>query len=108
MYYLTIEKNGVKICDHQPFDDYAAAILACSEHYKSRVNRGVLSFTTETINGVFARSYAELNRPEHISVDDDISKYRYSTAAKYTNSFDYQDSVFFLIESATGIDDANS
>lgn len=107
MYYLTIEKNGEEVCVRLPYTDYSEAIMACADYYKPLAKRSVLSFVTETINGKFARSYAELNRPEAISTDDEIGKSRYAVAAKLTNSFDYEGSLFFLIESSVGIEDAN-
>ena len=107
MYYLTIEKDGKELCVRIPYNDYSEAILACAKYYKPIAKRGVLSFVTEAINGNFARSYAELNRPENIFTDDEIGKKRYAVAAKLTNSFEYDSSFFFLIESKIGIEDAD-
>ena len=108
MYYLTVVKNGSDIFVRRPFKDYCDAIAACTSYYKPKTKRSVLKFTTETINGQFARSYTELNRPEQIERNDKIAKQRYAIAAKYTNAFEYADSYFFLIESEIGISDADS
>ena len=107
LYYLTIEKNGEEVCARLPYSDYSEAMLACAEHYRSTTKRSVLTFTTETINGRFARSYAEMNRPEEISTEDEMGKIRYAVAAKYTNAFEFEKSLFFLIETDVGIEDVD-
>jgi hypothetical protein len=107
MYYLTVDENDNEICSRKPFDDYGEALEACAQFFKPKSNRSVLSFTTETINGKFARSYTELKRPEHISAEDEIGKQRYAAAAKSSNSFEYDCSYFFLIESELGIKDCD-
>lgn len=108
MYYLTVEKNGEKICYRLPYHDYSEALEACATYYKPIAKRSILKFTTETINGIFTRSYAELNRPETILITDKISERRYAVAAKMTNSFEYEDSLFFLVESVFGVEDTDT
>ena len=102
-YFVTVEKNGDTVVDREPFDDYEEAVLSLSQFYESRFGRCVLSLTTEVVNGKFARSFAELNLPESIEVVDQISKQRYSIAAKYSNAFRYDASYLFLIESEVGL-----
>jgi len=104
-YYLTVEKGGKSLLRREAFDDYGSAVAACYDYYEARSPRSVLTFTTEAINGQFARSFTELNLPESIEPNDEIGRMRYSAAAKYSNAFDYDDSYFFMIESEIGIAD---
>ncbi|MDN3577968.1 hypothetical protein QWZ03_14455 [Chitinimonas viridis] len=99
MYYLTIIKNGEEVCSRQPFTDYMAAISACSAYCKPRRKTSTLYFTTEVVNGICVRSYAALDDPEDIAGDDSASLARYHAAAKYSNSFEYEGSLMFLVES---------
>lgn len=108
MYYLTVVKNGEEVCVRAPYTDYSDAILACADYYSPKNKRSVLTFTTEALNGRFARSYAEMNRPEEISTEDEIGKHRYAAAAKCTNAFEFKDSLLFLIETEIGVLDADS
>ena len=109
MYYLTvikgIEKND-ELFSRKEFHDFGEALEFCSKFYSpcTTSNRNVLTFTTETIDGKFARAYTELNRPEDIDVDETYGESRYSIAAKYSNRFHYDESFFFLIESCLGIE----
>ncbi|WP_162130825.1 hypothetical protein [Variovorax sp. CF313] len=103
MYYLTVEKNGVRVIDRKSFEDYSTAIKACGEFYQSKTGRSNLEFNTDVVNGEFFRSYAELNRPEDISLENEMEKIRYSVAAKHSNRFEYEASLFFLIESDSGV-----
>ena len=90
-YYSTIENNDIIIEKRVPFDDYKEAMHIFSKYYKSKSQRSVLNFTTELINGRFARSYIELNLPENISMNDDtISTQRYLNAVKHSNAFEYE------------------
>ena len=107
-YYLTIERGREPLVTRKPFDDYAAALAACYESYEARSPRSVLTFTTEVINGQFARTFTELNRPESIDPSGGIGRLRYSAAAKCSNAFEYDDSLFFLIESDIGIADTDA
>ena len=104
-YYLTIERSGDKIVERKAYDDYGSAVAACYDYYRARSSKSILKFTTEVLNGQFARSYTELNRPEEIDSTDRIGQMRYSAAAKYTNIFDYDSSYSFIIESEVGIAD---
>jgi hypothetical protein len=96
-YYLTIAKNGVELCRRKEYDDYYLAMDACAKYYSPKIRRSILSFTAETVNGHFARSYAAINLPEHIEdpLDDKIKKLRYETAVKNSNKFEYDGSYFF-------------
>jgi hypothetical protein len=107
IYYLTIEKNSKELYLRKPFKDYSSALEECAKFYVPKAGRSLLAFTTETINGKFARTYAELNRPEHIDLKDTVSKIRYEAAVKQANAFEYTDSYFFLIESEVGVKDAD-
>jgi hypothetical protein len=106
MYYLTIEKNGNELCVRKPFDDYGTAIAACAVYYTPKTKRSVLTFTTETINGQFARSYVVLNHPERINRGDEIGRQLYAAAVANMYAFEYTDSYLFLIESEIGVEDA--
>ncbi len=106
-YFLTVEKRGVELVRRQPFDDYGDAIDFIGRYYKPRSQRSVLNFTTEAINGEFARSYVSLNRPDDLAKDDIGFERRYENAVKYSNAFDYDDSYFFMIESEIGIADCD-
>ena len=108
MYYLTITKNSVEIAYRKPFDDFSAAVTYTSQFYKPRIEgcRTVLSFTTEVINGQYARSYTHLTRPEDIDQSMPHHERRYHIAAQQSNAFSYDGSYFFLIETELGIQDA--
>lgn len=106
-YFLTVEKAGEELFSRKPFNDYSEALEACSSFCIPRSPRAVLTFVTETVNGNFARSYAEINRPEDIDPNDEIQRARYAAAARLSNAFDYTDSYFFLVESDFGIEDIN-
>ena len=108
MYYVTVVKDGKDIVDRMPVGDFAGALAETSRFYTTRLGRGVLRFTTEVINGQFARSYAQLNRPEDIDEDEFLFKERYHYAAKYSNAFNYDGSYFFLIESDLGVSERES
>src|SRR5262245_22605308 len=103
MYYLTIKKNGEVILAKQPFADYAAAVAFTSQFYQPRAARSVLRFTTEVINGEFARSYATLERPENLDKDSPFFKERCHATVKKANAFSFDASYLFLIESELGI-----
>jgi hypothetical protein len=64
MYYLTIQREGLDVVRRQPFSNYADAIAFTSRYYQFRpsIRRAVLKFSTEAINGQFARSYATLSK----------------------------------------------
>ena len=105
MYYLTITRDGQDVIRRKAFDDYDAAIEYTSQFYRPRHTRCVLEFTTEVINGKFARSFGTLNRPEGLDENGPYYKERYHVAAKQANSFDYDYSYLFVIESECGIRD---
>jgi len=115
MYYLSVLKGKDKgeVVASKSFDDFGHAMAACSDYYNPKAHRAVLSFTTEAINGKFARAYAELNRPEDIDIDStDIDSAdgndEYQCAIKQANVHDYDSSFLFLIESDFGIQDADN
>lgn len=105
MYYVTVDKNGSQVARRIAFDDYAEAVNYLATYYKPKFGRCTLSFTTEVINGHFARSYSELADPDIVDRSDEV---RYVRAVKMSNAFDYAGSFFFLIESEVGIRDADS
>jgi hypothetical protein len=104
-YFLTIKVDGIKVKDREIYNDYAAALSACFAYCTLKPGKAILKFTTETINGVFAKSYAGMDRPERIDIKDEKDKYRYAAAAKLTNSFEYDADLFFIIEGEAGIAD---
>ena len=106
-YFLTVEKRGEELIRRQPFDDYGDAINFVGQYFTPRSQRSVLNFTTEAINGKFARSYVSLNRPGDLAKNDVGFERRYEIAVKYSNAFDYDDSYFFMIESEVGIADCD-
>jgi hypothetical protein len=110
MYYLSVTKNNVEIVRRQVFTDYAAAIEFLSRYYRPSVpgSRATLPLVTEIVNGVFARSYGLLTRPESIYPSDPASDFRYHDAAKQSVAFSYDGSYKFLIESEFGIQDTDS
>jgi hypothetical protein len=106
MYYLTVDKDGKELVRRMGFEDYSEALRYLTNFYTPRNNdiRVVLSFTTEVINGEFARSYVELSDPNAIEPSDET---RYVRAVKFSNAFKYEGSYFFLIESELGVQDAD-
>jgi len=113
MYYLTVIRNGYPFCKNgedvvssKPFEDYGAAIAYTSQFYGARTKRCVLEFTTEVINGEFARSYAALTRPEDIDPNQQSYQLKRDRAAKQSNAFNYDSSYFFMIESDVGMRDS--
>ena len=103
MYYLTVVEDGVTVSDHRPFDDFAAAVCACSEYYKPRFNGSVLNFTTEVERGNFARSYSFLEIPEEIDRTRSSEAERYARAVKSSNAHIYEKSLSFRIDSDFGL-----
>lgn len=101
MYYLTVTKDSVEIVRRQPFTDYAAAVAFLSRYFQPKVagSRATLPLMTEVVNGVFARSYGSLTRPESITANDPARDVRYHEAAKQSVAFSYDGSYKFLIES---------
>ena len=113
MYYLSVLKGKDKgeVVASKSFDDFGHAMAACADYYSPRAHRAVLSFTTDAINGKFARAYAELNRPEDIDSTDTENadaKDEYQCAVKQANAHEYDSSFLFLIESDFGIQDADN
>ena len=108
MYFVTVVKNGEAIVEKKEFSDYAQAIAYTSEFYQPKFGRVVLSFTTEVINGHFARSFATLTRPEDVQEKGAFFKEKYEVAAKQDTSFFYSGSYLFVIESMFGIRDAEA
>lgn len=108
MYYLTVKKNGAIIVEKQLFADYAAAVARTAQFYTPRAARSVLLFTTEVINGEFARSYATLTKPEDVPKDSPHFKERHHAAVHQANSFDFDGSSFFVIQSEIGLRDAEA
>jgi len=108
MYYLTVIKDSVEVVRRQPFDDYAAAIGGIGRYYRPRVpgSRSTLPLVTEVVNGVFARSFGSLTRPE--SITDPAHDVRYHDAAQQSVAFEYDGSYTFLIESDAGIQDTDA
>jgi hypothetical protein len=111
MYYLTVVKDGVDLISQRPYEDYAAAIAGTAEFYRPKAGRSVLKFTTEVINGAFARSFATLTRPEDIPADHPFPNEIRQKAAKQSNAFSFDATYLFLIENDLGvserIDDAD-
>ena len=106
MYYLTVKKGGKELLVRKEFADYSAAIAYTGQFYQATTKRSIIAFTTEVINGELARSYATLTRPESVSSHEPYFQERYHVAVKQDNSFEYDDSFFFLIETERGIEDA--
>jgi hypothetical protein len=107
MYYVTVTRNGSNLMLRAPYADYAEAIEACSRFYRPRVagSRATLTFQCEVINGVFARSYASLRRPEDVDTGDrDYASLRHYSV-KHSCAFEYDASYRFCIESDFGIAD---
>lgn len=108
-YFLTIRSKTKTICRRKPFSDFSLAIEACADHYEPKAPGSVLQFNTDIVQGKFARAYAELNLSEHLeNYQDQIGELRYRNAVKTENSFKYNDSYFFLIESDFGIQDTEN
>ncbi len=93
-YYLSVSKNKEYVIDKKPFVDFSLAVEACSHFYKSKSENSILIFTSEMVDGMVIRSYAELLLPDDVDPQDG----RYAQAAKHSNIFDYSASYFFLIE----------
>jgi len=108
MYYLTVTKDAVEIIRRKLFSDYAAAVEFIGRYYRPRVSGGrtTLPLVTEVVNGVFARSYGSLTRPE--SITDPARDVRYHDAAQQSVAFDFDGSYTFLIESEAGIQDTDA
>ena len=106
MYFLTVRRDGRDEVFRKPFEDYSDALEFLMAYYRPRSSRSVLTFSTEVINGAFARSYLSLNLPEGV-VDGPGARERYALAVKHQNAYEYSSSYFFLIESQVGIDDAD-
>jgi hypothetical protein len=107
MYYLTIQRDGVDVVRRQPFADYADAVAFTSRFYqvKPPIRRAVLKFTTEAINGEFARSYATLTRVQDVREDRPFATEARNAAVKKENAFAFDASYLFVIESQLGCDD---
>lgn len=105
IYYLTVAKNREVIVSRLPFDDYSAAIEFISRYYHPRVpgSRATLTFATEIINGLFARSFGSLTACA--DVEDNATDEEYDEAAKQDVAFVYDGSYRFLIETDVGIRD---
>lgn len=99
MYYLTVDKNGEQITRRKAFDDYSKALQSLAEFYRPKTRRSVLSFTTEIINGQFARSFATLTDPEAIIAQEPFYRERYEVAVRQKSVFEFDGSYQFLIES---------
>lgn len=110
MYYLTVLKGKDKdeVVASKSFDDFGNAMDACAEFYSPKTPRAVLSFTTEAINGKFARAYTELNQLGDIDAESADGSERHHYAAKHSKTHEYENSFFFLIESELGIKDAKN
>ena len=108
MYYLTITKDGMDVVRRMVFDDYAAAVGYTARFYEPKAVRSVLSFTTEVINGQFARSFATLNRPETLDPAGPFYKEKYHRAAQQSNAFAFDASYLFVIESDVGVRDTEA
>ncbi len=109
MYYLTVSRgDGSDLIRRQPFNDFAAAVAYTATFYRPKYGRCVLNFTTEVINGQFARSYAFLTDPESVDAKDPRKRSLYELAAKQANAFEYNGTYRFLIESDVGIEDQRS
>ena len=105
-YFVTVESNVEVLVKRMACIDFHEALSIFSRYYRAKSKRSVLQFSTEVINGQFARAYAELVVPSQISVNDESSKLRYEIAAKHSNAFEYDQSYFFLVESRVGIEDS--
>ena len=108
-YYLTVYKGEEEMIRRILFEDYNDALLALLDYYKPKYDTSVLPFTTDVIKGQFARSSVELNLPEDIEeIKNEFDQQRYNRAAKNSNSFEYDASYYFLIESEIGIKDTDA
>jgi hypothetical protein len=107
-YYFTVYKNDVAERVREPFDDYEAAMAACSSYFRARARRTVLSFTSELVNGKFARSYASLALAREVSQENSFDAGVYADAVKTMNAFDYDAAYLFLIESEFGVADCDA
>ena len=105
-YYLTIRSKSETICRRIPFDDFALALEECSKYFESKAKLAVQTLNTEVTQGKFARAYSELNLSKDLEdFQDQIGELRFRSAVKTENSFKYDNSYFFLIESDFGIKD---
>ena len=108
MYYLTVTRDDKDVLRRHPFADYSEAVAGASQFYKPKAGRSTLTFSTEVINGLFARSYATLERPEALDENKPFFEARYHHAVKHDNAFSFDASYFFLIESDFGVSDAEA
>ena len=110
MYYLTVLKGKEwnEVVASKSYEDFGDAMEACADFYSPKTDRAVLTFTTETINGKFARAYAELNRPEDIDIKGENGKEKHQKAVKHSNAHTYGSTFLFLIESDLGVADVGS
>lgn len=103
MYYLSVKSDdGQLLVDRDPFDDYGEAMAALDRFIRPRPGRAVLTFTTELINGQFARSFAQLRRPEDLDPEHPMFETLWRTAAKQDNAYTYERGYRFVIESEYG------
>lgn len=106
-YFVTVIESGDEVVVRKPYVDYSEAINSLSRFYRSRAPRATLEFTTELINGKFARSYLTLMLPEDLDPDTPLYEKRRRQAVKQRSAYEYGHSYFFLIESEVGVADAD-
>lgn len=105
MYYLTVVKNDEEMIRRKQFADFAAALAELRDYYRPKAGRSTLVFTTEVINGEFARSFAVLADPQSVHPSEPFYRERMETAVRTQNAFEYDGNLTFLIESEHGIND---
>ncbi|MCA9663517.1 MAG: hypothetical protein KC486_34625 [Myxococcales bacterium] len=105
MYFLSVwASDGERLASDEPFESYDEAMASLSRFIRPKGTRAVLSFTTELINGVFARTYAQVRRPEEVEA---LPRQRrlegmLHRAIKQHNAYDYDRGYLFVIESEYG------
>src|SRR5688500_17708657 len=109
-YYLTIQRDGVDAVRRQEFADYADAVAFASRDYQVQpgIRRAVLNFSTEAINGEFARSYASLTRIQDVGENQPHASEFRNKAIKLENAFTFDASYVFLIEGPLGREEADA
>lgn len=109
VYFLTVKNtdSGQRLVEREPFEDYGEAMRALSSYLRPRNPRSVLVFSTELINGEFARTFMQVRRPEDLDPKDPLSKQLRPLASKQANAYDYDCDYLFIIESEYGAAEAD-
>lgn len=107
MYYLTVANSkGEDLVRREAFADYGDAMAALSRYLRPMWPRSVLQFSTELINGKFARTYMQVRRPNDLDPGDEFYDRQLHLAKKQHNMYDYDEGYLFVIESDFGIEEA--